>query len=227
MADVLTTQISDERAHEEKKTAEIVFSGTMAEEIAAGAAAVLAIIGLAGEAPGLLLSIAVIALGAALLFEGAAITSRFYELLSETTRNQLYAMELGTGMTAETMAGIFGITLGILSIFGLVPMILIPAAVVGIGGCLILGAGANVRLNALKALTPAQHPLVREIAREAVLATTGLQVLIGLGAATLGIIALTGVEPKILSEVAILGMSGSILLSGTALASRMLSLFRF
>jgi hypothetical protein len=226
MADVVTN-ISDERAHEEKSTAEIVFSGTMAEEIAAGAAAVLAIVSLAGKGPALLLPIAVIALGAALLFEGAAITSRFYELLSETTRNQLNTLELGSGMTAESMAGIFGITLGILSIFGLVPVILISAAVVGIGGCLILGAGANVRLNALKALTSAHHPLVREIVREAVLATTGLQVLIGLGGVTLGIIALTGVEPKILSEVAILGMSGSLLLSGTALAGRMLSLFRF
>ena len=39
MADAVTTHVTEERAHEEKSTAEIVFSGTMAEGIAAGAAA--------------------------------------------------------------------------------------------------------------------------------------------------------------------------------------------
>ena len=133
--------------------------------------------------------------------------------------------ELGGGTSAESLAGIVGIVLGILSLLGLFPLYLIPAAIIAIGGCAILGAGLNVRLNAMRTSISEQHPLAREIAREAVLAATGLQVLVGIGAITLGILALTGIQPMTLSLVGILGLSGSIFFSSSAIAGRMSTMF--
>jgi hypothetical protein len=227
MDDAVATQLSDERMHEEKETAKVIFSGTLAEGLVAGGAVILSIIGLIGAMEQTLLSVSVIALGAALLFEGAAISARFYELVSETTKDKIGMAELSAGTAAESLAGIFTIVLGILAIIGLRPLLLIPAAIIMTGGCLILGAGANARLTSLRIAKPEQHYLVREIARQAALSTTGFQVLVGMGAITLGILALADVEPLTLSLVAVLGISGSILLSGSALAGRMFSIFRF
>ena len=210
----------------ERKTAQLLFSGSMAEGLVAGVAAVLAIIGLIGGFPTLLLSVATITLGAALLFEGASISARFYDLLAETSTSKVTAAELSSGTTAESLAGITGIALGILALVGIVPLVLIPSAAIVIGGCIILGAGANARLNALGAWKSEQHPVAREAAQQAVRAATGFQVLVGLGGITLGILALSGIEPLTLSLIAILSMSGSLLLSGSALAGRMINLFR-
>jgi len=59
-----------------------------------------------------------------------------------------------------------------------------------------------------------------------VLATTGLQVLVGLGAITLGIIALAGIVPLTLSLVAMLGVGVMFLLTNAAIAGRMLSVLQ-
>ena len=216
MANAIGTQISQEQIHEEKRTADLL----------SGGAVVLAIIGLVGAFPGLLLSISVIGLGGALLLEGASISARFYNLLSETAKDKFSIAELGLGTTAESFAGAAGVTLGILSLLRVMPIILIPSGIIVIGGCLILGAGANARLNHLGiGIRMEEHPHFRAIAREAVLASTSLQLLVGLGGITLGILALSGIEPLILSLTGVLVLSSSMLLSGSSIASRMASLF--
>jgi len=226
MAIATAEPITEEQIAEQKKTVEVVFSGSLAEGLVAGGAVILTIIGLIGGYPQLLLSIAVIALGAALLFEGAAISLRLYNLMSDVTQNRANVAEIGIGTTAETVAGIFATVLGILAVLQVNPAVLIPAAIIVIGGCLILGAGANARLNALRITRTEQQPAVGEVTRQIVLAATGVQVLVGIGAITLGVMAIIGIEPMVLSLVAIMAMSLSILFSGGALSSRMLSLFR-
>jgi hypothetical protein len=222
MPDGTTTISHEERVEEHKRVIETIFGGTLAGGLVAAAAAALSIIGLAGVYPQWLLSIATIGLGAAFLFEGAAIISRMSNLLSEVTESKVEMAELGTGTTGETLAGFAGVALGILGLLAVVPSVLIPCAAIVFGAALILGSGANVRINQLTLGYRQEHPMARQIAREAVRATTGLQILAGLGAITLGIIALANLQPLILSLVAVLGVSATFLLTDTAIAGRMM-----
>ena len=226
MATIATEVPREEHISEEKKTAEILFGGSVIEGLIAGITAVLAVIGLVGVYPHLLLAVSIIALGLAFLSEGAAITSRFQYLLTEIARDHRSIAELGIGTTSESMTGFFAIVLGILAVLGLFPMVLISAAIILIGANLIFSAGANERLNVLRIRKTEQPPVIEEVSREAVWAATGFQVIIGAGAATLGILALSGIEPLILGLVAILSISTAAAISGSALAGKMLSIFR-
>ena len=143
MAEHEVQQVSQE-TQEEKKTAEVLFGGSLAETLVAAGAVVLAIIGLVGAFPTLLLSIAAIALGSALLFDGAAFSARFTNLLQETTHNRAESAELSSGTSAESIGGIVGIALGILALLNIFPMVLVPAAVIVFGAALILGAGGGL-----------------------------------------------------------------------------------
>jgi hypothetical protein len=222
MPDGTTTISHEERTEEHKRVLEAIFGGTLVGGLVAAAAAALSIIGLAGVYPPWLMSVATISLGVAFLFEGAAIMSRMSDLLSEVTENKVEMVELGTGTTGETLAGFAGVALGILALLTVVPLVLIPIAAIVFGVALILGAGATVRINELAVGYRQEHPIAHQIAREAVRATSGLQILAGLGAITLGIIALANIQPLILSLVAVLSLSATFLLTDTAIAGRMM-----
>ena len=55
-------------------------------------------------------------------------------------------------------------------------------------------------------------------------ASIGAEVLVGLGAAVLGILALVGMAPVILTLVSLLSLGVTVLLSGTSLGGKMLNL---
>jgi len=207
--------------HEDEYTKEIALSGTAVSAVTAAGAAVLSIIGLAGILPVWMVTIATIALGASFLLEGAAIVARTRALVHEVTEGKTEMAELGTGMGGETLAGLAGITLGILGLVGVVPAILISCAAIVFGAALVIGAGANIRINDMAMEYRAEHPMVRRVVGEAVKASSGLQVLAGLGAITLGILALIGIVPLTLSLVAMLAVGVMFLLSNAAVASRM------
>ena len=220
-----TGQTVPEKVMEEQKTAKAVLGGSLAEGIVGGATIVLALIGLSGYSPQLMLSIATIALGAAFLFEGGAISMRFSKLLEETSRDRLDEAELGIGLTSEFLGGIAGVVLGILALLGLHPMILIPVAVIVFGSTLMFSTGVTVRLDALE-LEGAEATRLRRIAHEAVKAAAGAEFLLGLSAAVLGIIALAGVFPSTVSLVAVLIVGLTGFFTGAAITARMTSLFR-
>lgn len=208
------------------KSLEVIRTGSMAEAASGLAGVVLAILGLAGILSPLLLSISTIAIGAALLFEGGAIAARFSNLLTDLGRGRVEATELGGGMTAEFLGGAAGVALGILGLLGVLPGVLIPVAAIVFGGSLIFGSTVTSRLNSLEIRRAGGNELAQMAAREMVSAAAGLQVLVGLGGIALGIIALVGIAPEILSLVAMLGLGASVLLSGSAVSSRMVSVFR-
>lgn len=211
---------------EEQRFQKVIVSGSLAQGIAGGGAIALTIIGLAGILPQLMLSVATIAIGAALVLEGGSVASRFSDLLSEASRGRLDAAELGMGMTAELFGGIAGASLGVLSLLNIYPTILIASAAIVFGSTQILGSGITARLNSLEIVTSGEHKIFKEVAREAVSAAAGVQLLIGLGVVTLGILALVGMSPLELSLVAMLSIGFSGLLSGTAIAARLLNIFR-
>ena len=220
------TTITEEHLQTERRTLESLLGGTIGGGIIAIAAVVLAIVGLAGVYPRWLLSAATIAVGISFLIEGAAIASRLSDLLHESTAGRVQMSELGGGVTGETLAGIVGIILGILGALNVYPAVVLPVAAIVFGAGLIIGAGANIRINELVVVHREDHPMARNVIRQAVLATTGLQVLVGVGAVVLGIIALAGDYPITLSLVAMLIVAAAFVLSNTAVAGRVMTVLR-
>lgn len=207
----------------EWKTAQAFTLGSIAEGIGGIAAALAAIIALAGVRPPMLLAVAIIAAGVALVVEGGAIASRFRILLQETAEGSI--TEIGSGITTEFIGGTAGIILGVLMFLGIYPMIMASIAVIVYGSTLLISSSTTAQMNNLLIEHTQTNRLAGVLSRQAVIAAAGVQILIGIAAVILGILALTGLEPLILSLVAILAIGVSALLSGSALAGRFISLF--
>jgi hypothetical protein len=210
---------------EDRHIAESIASGSLAEVIGGLAAIVMTILGLAHVAPNLMLPVATITIGVALVFEGGSVAAEYSRILSKTAENSMQTVEMGGGMTAEMVAGIAGIVLGILALLGLDSLTLSAVAAIVYGAALSLSSGMMSRLNDLKIeVSGAQHTAQR-VAHEAVSAAAGTQVLVGLAAGVLGILALVGITPTVLVLVGLLTVGTSLLLSGGAISSRLISLF--
>ena len=203
----------------ERRSGGIMAAGALAEGFASIGAVVLSIIGLTGRFPMLLLPIATIAIGAALLFEGGAVTAKFSNLIS-LARVPADLSQLGTGIATEFVAGIGGIALGVLALIGIEAMTLVPVAVVIFGGSLALSVNAAAKMNSLLAQMTEQREAVREVMREAVFSAAGVQLLVSIGVIALGILALVGINPLALSLVATLSLGFASMMSGTVLISR-------
>lgn len=145
----------------------------------------LAILGLVNVAPDYMAAIATLAVGAALAFEGAAFEART------------------GGSSAEFAAGTAGIVLGILAILGIVPLILMPVAVLVFSAGLLLMAGSSAHFGS-----------------EGTLVASGSHVLGGIAGVVLGIIALTGHMPLTLSLVALLTLGATVSLGHGSFTSR-------
>jgi len=127
----------------------------------------------------------------------------------------------------ESLAGFAAIVLGLLSLLGIYPVVLLAAAVIVLGCALLLASGAIAKLTTLPIREPfgteqtrqAEHE--RYLAREALYAGSGSEALIGAGAIVLGILSLSGIAPVALILVALLAVGASILLAGSSVAGRM------
>ena len=207
--------------HEEvKKSARYVSAGSAVEAVAGIGTVTLAILALAHLLPLAFAAIGTIAVGAGLLVEGAAIAGRFDELLTETQGANLAHRSLGRGMAAESVGGVAGVVLGILALLSVDPMVLLPVAMIGFGSALLFGTGAIHDLNQF-VLEDHASDQQRRLTREAVSVASGGQVLLGVGAVTLGILGVLQVAPLTLTLVGLLAVGGAAVLAGTALTTRM------
>jgi hypothetical protein len=186
----------------------IAAGGSTVEAVLGVAALILAILGLAGIEAGYMLTIGVIAIGAALLSEGAAIAARLNGDGSVAE----------TGMNAEFVAGLAGIVLGVLALLGIQVIPLTAAAVLGFGGALLLGAGAGS-----EAASTVRHD---GLSHRGTTGTAGAKILVGLAVIVLGILALVGIRPPEMLLVAVLILGGILMLSGVAMSSRFMSAMR-
>jgi hypothetical protein len=210
---------------EREKSMKVVAGGSITETICGAAAVVLAVIGLAGTLPGYMASIATIAFGIALLAEGGAVAARYSALIHETTHVGPGApTELGGGMGAEFLAGGAGVVLGVLGLLGIATATLLPIAVIVFGGALLLGSAATVDLGSFAAGV-GEHRLAA-VSRQITVAASGAQVLLGIAAIVLGIIALVGIEPVPVTLVGLLVLGASVVFSGAAISSRMAGVLR-
>jgi len=219
-----TTWPAPAPARADKTTAEFVAGGSMSEAVAGIGAIVLAIVALAGVYPTYLGPITAIVVGGGLLLQGVSVAARTSALIREAGDTGLTEAELGGGMTAEMLGGVAGITLGILALVGVVPVALLSVAVLVFGAALLLGAAANRTLNYVRIQYSNAHPTARRIATNLVSTANGAQVLVGLAAVTLGIIALAGTMPLTLDLVALLAVGVSNTMSGSALSGKMFSM---
>jgi len=209
---------------DELRAAQALTIGSVAEGIIGIAAGAVAIVALAGVKPELLLAVAIVGAGVALVLEGVAIASRFATLLEELSESRIGTTEIGSGLTTEFIGGVTGIILGILMLINIYPMILASIAVIVYGGTLLISSGATSRMNSLLIRSTQASRFTKEVTHQAVLAAAGAQILVGIGVVILGILGLTGINPLVLSLVAILAVGVSDLLSGSAVAGRIMSM---
>ena len=171
--------------------------GSITEAIGALGAVVLAVIGLAGLVPNLMASVATIIVGAAILLEGIAYT----QLPSGSRWVQ------SRGFSAELLGGLAGIVLGILALFGTYPETLLAVALIVFGAALLL---STIEFSQRQRFASLQ---TGEVVQETQTFTfvSGGQLMLGLGAVVLGILAVIGLSPMTLILVGVLGLGFSAL----------------
>jgi hypothetical protein len=144
------------------------------------------------------------AAGVVLAIIGLAGASRFFDAIVEIVVGAAFLFEVWTvlatdrhehrrGLWAERTAGWVGIVFGILALLRLAPTVLAPIAVIVFGAGLALGMG--------------------------LLSRTG-RIVVGCATIVLGILALIQLQPRTLTLIGLIAVSGTLLLTGPALASR-------
>jgi hypothetical protein len=199
-----------------------IAGGSIGEGIAAIGAVALGILALIGIFPQILIPIAAIAIGTAFFLEGGTIVRQITKFVSES-RN-IRSDTFSGGITAELLAGVVGITLGILALLRIVPIILLPVVAVVCGAALIVGGTITARLNSMALEMLNESERVKKVSHETISAAANIRWLVGLGVITLGVLGLIGIEPLILSTIAFLSVGFVNFLIGTAISGRMINL---
>lgn len=205
---------------ENKVALETVSAGSSIEAIAGAIAVVLTILALVDVLPQLLLTLAVIAVGAGLLVRGGTVAAEYSSLISAASEGRLSQSQLGAGASAEVVAGAAGVVLGILALLGVAIEVLTSVAVITLGVGVVMNSVTNLRLNDLKIIRAGMRDTAYRVAREAVRVSSGSQLLIGLAAVTLGILALVGLLTTLLNQIAVLALGAGAVLAGTAIGGR-------
>jgi hypothetical protein len=228
---VSTTDTEDIMADDQSESALQVGSGTATlAAITGGAALLLAILGLNEILPFTMLEIATLLVGAGLMIEGSALTAQYSDARAVLTARERSLM--GTGVSAELLGGAATIVLGILALIGVAPLVLAPSAAIVAGGAMLIGSASSERTRLISQVPSRLHgdervqrdTQLERSTRAAVEASTGAEVLVGIGAIVLGVLALLGVEPLILSLVAMLALGAAIVLGGGAIGARLAAL---
>lgn len=207
---------------------EMVLGGSSMEALGGVLAILLAILGLGGIVPMYLAAVAVIALGVAFLAQGGSIAARYTQIVERMGGSMHKSVDLARGITTEFIGGIAGIVFGVLALLGIAPLTMIAVALLTYGATLFLSSDETGRLGELKVLEHADEEKGHQFFHIAAAAAPGGKVLLGLGSMVLGILALVmvGELPLTLALVGLLCVGGALLFSGTAIAGRLMSLFR-
>ncbi len=158
---------------------------------------VLAIVGLAGLVANLMASIGTIIIGAAILMDGMAY--RQFPAHSRWAQTR--------GLSAEFLGGVAGIVLGILALFGTYPAILLGVALIVFGSALFLN---TIEFLQWQRFAGAQEGVASQDAHAFAFGPGG-QLMVGLAAVVLGILAVIGLSPLTLTLVGVLGLGFSAL----------------
>ncbi|HEX8828312.1 MAG TPA: hypothetical protein VF778_09375 [Xanthobacteraceae bacterium] len=187
---------------------------------------VLAIIGLAGVKAEMLVAIATVVFGAALLIQGGAMLTEFAQT---ETAAETGGPTSGGGLSALFLVGFAGIVLGVLALLGIYAPVLTAAAAIAFGAALVISSSAVWQLltsRSIAARFERHSPLLRVMASEVAAGSAGLQAMAGLAVIVLGILAVAGVYTTGLSLIALLIAGAAIVLTGSSLSGSMTGLMR-
>jgi hypothetical protein len=200
--------------------------GGFADALGGIATIVLAIVGLSGITPEVLVSISTVVFGAALLIQGGAMLSEFAQI--ESTPEADVAAG-GGSMSALSLVGVSGIVLGVLALLGVYAPVLTAVAVIAFGTALLISSSAVWHLLTSRSVATrfqSRAPIVRIIASEVAAGSVGMQAAAGLAAIVLGILAVCGIYTASLTLIALLVAGTSILLTGSTLSGTMVGFMR-
>jgi hypothetical protein len=203
----------------ERRSRKAMAGGSLAEGLGGAAAVILAIIGLAGSLPRYMAAVATIAIGVAFIAQGGTVAARWSALRESAGGVEHATTEFGAGMSAELLGGAAGIVLGILALIGLVPNLLLPVALLVFGGTLLLSSASEYDLGRMGGGYDARWAtIVRDVAAGA----AGMNLLVGVAAVVLGIIALLAPRAAgmTVTLVGLLVVGAAILLAGAAIGTR-------
>lgn len=186
-------------------------------DAAAGAVVTpLAIVGLCGFESRTMASLALLAVGLAFVVEAAGLAMRSQTLLGPESRVR---SEVSGSVLAESLAGATGFGLSFLALIGIAPYVMLALASVAFGVALLFATGAAVQVDTVAAhLEPSP---TRRVIHEAVVGASGARLLLAVGSAVLGVLALAGVERPTLVLTAALALGISLLLGAASLGDRM------
>ncbi|MGN6514845.1 MAG: hypothetical protein ACTHLR_03280 [Rhizomicrobium sp.] len=202
----------------DRDLARVETTGSIVEAAGGIAVIVLSIIGLTRADAGTLTSIAVIILGAAMLAEGGSIATEFSKLLN-LNGSTLSGVEMGGGMLSEIVVGAGVLVLGVLSLLGVSTATLVPVAVLAGGGLLLISAPSVQRMNEVRLEASSMPVAGQQLMQTAGSAAAGLQVLAGLAAIVLGILALTTTGTATTGREGMFALIGLLVLGSSMLIS--------
>lgn len=216
------------RPAEERRTFRLAASSGAVEAIGGLLTVILAVAGLAELLPFTLAAVATIALGAALCAKGVVLASRYAAVAALLEpRDPGARTELGGGLGVEILGGAASVVLGILALVGVSPTVLVPAAVIVLGGTLLFATSATYRLGTVTDPGRVADPRDLETTRDALQASAGGEILIGLAGVVLGILALALGEVWLtLSLVGLLTLGVAVLVGGGTLSAMFLGVIR-
>jgi len=211
------------------RSAETAAYGGLIDALGGIAAAVLAIVGLTGFDPEGMAAIATIVFGAALLIQASTILTEYMQVMSLGAEESSSVAMGGEGISAMFLVGASGIILGVLALLGIAPVALIAVAVIAFGSALLLGSSSVRQLyltqtRSLQIVAPRSGNQL--IAGQMASGSTGIQLLAGLAAIVLGILAVVGNVSVLLSLAALLVLGVTVLLTGSTLSGLILSFMR-
>jgi hypothetical protein len=193
--------------------------GGLVDALGGVATVVLAIVALAGIHQDVLAPIAVIVFGAALLIQGGAMASDFAQI-GPPTGISAEQFSMG-GLSALFLVGASGIVLGVLALIGIAPTVLTSVAVIAFGAAAVVSSNSVRQLYLLRSAAMrmgAPQGGSMFLAGEMASGSAGVQLLAGLTAIVLGILAVTGTDPVTLILAALIVLGAAIVLSGSTLS---------
>ncbi len=204
--------------------------GWFADAIGGVATAVLAIVGLAGVHSEMMVAIATIIFGAALLIEGGTMLTEYANMIFPPGTTAVATDEFSHGsLTGVLAAGAAGIVLGILALVGIRPVGLTAIAAIVFGSALLFSCNAVWHLHKLRhsAEPTGEWRSGSEIlAAEMAYGSNGMQAIAGLAAIVLSILALILTSSGVLTLTALLVVGATLVLTGSAASDALLSLMR-
>lgn len=198
--------------------------GGVVDAIGGIAAGVVAIVGLTGFHPELMASVAVVVFGAALLIQGGTLLSEYAVMMPVAPAGE----EGDGGLSVMFLAGIGGIVLGVLGLLGIQMATLTSVAVIAFGAALVLSSSSVRHLFILQSTVRrlGSRSTTEMLAGEMASGSAGMQLLTGLAAIVLGILAVSGARSAQLTLVALLVLGVTLIMTGSTLSGLVMSFMR-